>query len=489
MNNYRRPVKFKRNRIPRRHRKFKLKPNSAVLFVSVFVLIVIVATVMLGNHLKELADQIAPPDNTGEDTTDSDTTLKSDGISSITSADGSIRSGCLNISDYSSEEDLARQIKNIYATGFDSVTVPITYNGSLCYYSPAAITLSYMTENAELPTLQSIIDLIRSVGKDYGITPKVTAYYQLSSQNMTDPVLSEASFLFDTAIVAEAYSLGADEVLVSGFSLGGAADCETVISFIEKTKVSAPKIKLGLAFAPEAYATDTLSSYLETIAANTSFLAVSTESFDWSYSVSEETVVFTDENRDTVTTTQTVIHSAIYDQLTEAATSIKGSISLYGLRFLLNGDIPYSLAQAAEALYSKGAFDFYVVSAPLGGFVPDDFVPETDTDETEDEETTTKKEETKRPETTKPAVTTKEPDETDAPDTDPFESDTVTPDTDTSDTDNVTDGEETTVETPTEPDEPDTEEETLPETENTDETPDAPPTPEESDESVGSDTE
>lgn len=469
MNNYRRPVNFKRNRIPRRHRKFKIKPNSAVLFVSVFVIIVIVATVMLGNHLKELADQIAPPDNTGEDTTDADTTLKSDGVSSIISADGNIRSGCLDISEYSSDEELARQIKNIYAAGFDSVTVPISNNGSLCYYSPAAITLSYMTEDAELPKLQSIIEMIRSIGNDYGITPKVTAYYRLTSPNTTDPVLSEASFLFDTAIVAEAYTLGADEVLVSGFSLGGAADCETVISFIEKTKVSAPKIKLGLAFAPDVYATDTLSSYLETIAANTSFLAVSTDNFDWSYSVSEDTVVSTDENGETVTTTETVVYSVIYDQLTEAATSIKGSISLYGLRFLLNGDVAYSLCQATEALYSKGAFDFYVISAPTGGFVPDDFVPDSDTDEsTEDEETTTKKEETKKPETTKPTVTTDAPDETDAPDTAPHETDTDTPaDTDTdapdtddgtSDTDGTVGGDDTTDEAPTEPDTPDTEE-------------------------------
>ena len=326
-----------------------------------------------------------------------------------------------------------------------------------------------MQADAALPDLSKIINTIRSVGKEYGISPTVTAYYKLTTPETDDPVLTEVAFLFDTAIVAEAYTLGADEVLVSGFSLSDATDCDNVTAFIDKAKLSAPKIKLGLAFAPEVYADDASASYLEKIAAGTSFFAVNTDSLDWSYSVIEETFSSTDENGDTVFTTENVVYSVIYDELVNTAVSIKGSISLYGLRFLLNGDNAYSLAMAAEALSSKGAYDYYVITSPEGGHPPDDYEPETTTESDKKDEETKKPQ---KPETTqKPTVSTAPPEteETDppveAPDTD-SEPDTTESDTAEPTPPETEPSEETTESTPeteTTPPE-DTEDTTPPET-------------------------
>ncbi len=389
MNSYRRPVNFKRRHVPRRHSKYTPKPklNATVLFLTLFILAVIVGTVMLGNHLKSKVDEGKESSDTNVETKTEQSTPASGGISMIEPAEGNVRAGCLDISAITNEEDLIRRITDILASGYDAVTIPITKDNSLLYYSPAAAALSQLPADTNLPDLANVIKTVRETGENYGLTPTVTVYYKLTSTEITDPVLAEAAFLFDNAIVAEAHNLGADEVLISGFSLATSDDCDSILYFIEKLKTSAPAIKPGLSFTPDVYSVDVTAAYLEKLSAVTSFFAVDTSRLDWSYTVTEESVILTDENGDEIESTESVVFTAIYNDIINIATEIKGSISLYGLRFIINGENTYLLSEATEALYFKGAYDYYIVSAPEGGYGPD--LPDAEETETDGEETDT----------------------------------------------------------------------------------------------------
>ncbi len=387
MNSYRRPINFKRRRVPRRHSKYtpKAKLNTTVLFLAIFIIAVVVGTVMLGNYLKSKVDNGGATDDSDAETKKEESTPASGGISMIEPAEGNVRAGCLDISAISDEEDLVRRITHIFASGYDAVTIPVTKDNSLLYYSPAAAALSQLPTDASLPDLSEIIKKVRETGESYGFTPNVTVYYKLTSSGITDPVLSEAAFLFDNAIVAEAHNMGADEVIISGFPLVTAEDCDSILYFIEKLKTSAPEIKPGLSFTPDVYAVDVTASYLERLSSVTSFFAVDTSRLDWSYTVTEETVSETDENGEETEVTEQTVITGIYNDIVNVAGEIKGSISLYGLRFIIEGDNAYLLREATEALYFKGAYDHYVISAPEGGLGPE--LPsedETDTDESEE---------------------------------------------------------------------------------------------------------
>lgn len=409
MNSYRRPVHFRRSKIPRRKNSKKAKINTAVLIVLIFVIVCIVGTVMLGNYLKNRADDTSIPKETLPPETDADTTRTSEGLSTIEPAEGSVRSGCLDIKGVTDAAELDEKIRYIFASGYDSITVPIADDGSLLYYSPAAIALSHMQKDSLLPSLTDIISRIKKIAEEYRINPTVTAFYTLTSPNIDDPVLMEAAFLFDTAIVAEAHSLGADEILVSGFSLAEKPTEATnaVISFVEKLRATAKDIRIGLALPAETYMADNTAHHLETISSAVEYLAVETSELDWSHTVTEDTVYNTDENGDVIESVETVHLSSIYETLTGIAESIKGSTSLYGLRFLLNGDDPYTLVLAIDALALKNAHDFYVVTPTPVHFADED--DETDEDE-EDTAKTQKpdKEDTKKPETKPPETTKKE---------------------------------------------------------------------------------
>ncbi len=488
---YRRQVKFRRHRVPRRQSKYisKIKPNATVLFIVIFIIACIVFSVMLGNYLKKKAEENRPSVLDTATGTDTETSGTSSGVSSIGKSDGHLRSGCIDISDFSETEELTARLRNLFASGFDSVTLPISKDGALLYYSPAAVALSHMPADANLPSLTDIISLIKSVGAEYRIAPTVTAYYYLTAPETDDPVLTEASYLFDTAIISEAYSLGADEVLVSGFESDLHKDerRDALLLFVEKLESSAPDIKIGFAFAPEVYCTDTTAANLERIAAEIAFLAVDTSGLDWTYSVTEETVYMTDENGKTVETTETVVLSNIRGQLDEITAKAKGSISLYGLRFLLDGTNTYTLREATDVLYSKNALDYYVISSPEGAYSP--ILPETtETDPPKKSETTRPKpQETKPPETeTEPPETETEPPETETEppvtETEPPETETEPPVTETEPPETETEPPETETDPPeTETDPPETETEP-PEIET--EPPETETTPEETSSSI-----
>ncbi len=408
MNSYRRPVHFRRSRIPKRKNKFRTGINAAVLFVVIFVIVCIVGTVMLGNYLLDRAEETAGDTVTTPPPKETETTKMSDGLSQIEPADGSVRSGCLDIFGIKSADALDGEIRRILAAGYDSITVPVSQNGELLYYSPTAVALSHMDAASALPSLDSVIQKIKNIGREYSISPTVTLYYTLSSLSKEDPVLQEASFLFETAITTELVSYDADEVLISGFSLSeNASDgAEKIISFTEKMKDQKDGTKLGISLTYEVFADNSSAHLLEKLSSAADFMAVDLTYLDWTHTVSSETVYDTDENGISNERIETVHITPIYEEIIRIADMIKGSTSLYGLRFLLRGDIPYSLSEAISALSYSKAYDFYVITPSPLGEDPED---EPETEDTADD--TTRKndsKDTKPPKETEPKETEKD---------------------------------------------------------------------------------
>ena len=431
MNGWHAPIQYKRNRKKRRYGKKKLKINLTVLVIVVFVIACIVGTVMLGNYLRGKID----PDSSGDlpgGTTGHTPGGNGDGasVSDAAQSHNAKRSGCYTITSKDSDT-LLKNAARIFDSGYDSVTVPLTDDdGVLLYDSAAAKALSRQPEVTGLPDLGDIFTAIRNEGDARGLSPTLTVYYNMTYGDTSDAVISEATMLYETAVIAEAYSLGADEVLITGipvFSDGG-SDPDSVLSVIERLRTSAPKIKITLALPYEIFKDRSMSQTLDALADAADALAVDTRTLDWSYREELETFVYTDENGEEVTSTELVRHIAIFDELDRAAAEIRSSASLYSLSYIIYGDVMLLEKEAVDALIKNGVYSYYVVSADEDQTSPPppDTSNDPDTDDGDEGDgsisapTTTKKpESTKKPETTTAPPTDPEPGTTAAPDPEP----------------------------------------------------------------------
>ncbi|MCD8003390.1 MAG: hypothetical protein LUG88_05710 [Clostridia bacterium] len=405
------PIKYRRRRIKRRKstvgRAGKRQIPTAVIFVCAFVVFCIVGTVALGNYLLGKVEEGGVTDASSSTSTTTSTRYTS-GISSIAAAEGNVRSGCLDISDTSDLAVIRERVDFLFECGYNAVTIPVSkYDGTLYYMSDAAVALSRMSEDENLASLSDILDVIDASAEYYGIDADITVYYTATWCGISDNVLREAAILYDTAVIAECDAAGVDEVLISYFDVtADESGIDELISFTDKIKESAPDINLGLSFLIDIYSDTNYATLLEAAASCVSFLTVDISSIDLTY-VSTYGKVYTEnedssevaEDESTAEETAVVARdSSIYSDLSEAAEAIKGSISLYGLRFLLYGEDTYVLSESINAIYSAGAYNFYVITPTPTNTQEAD----TETDDTETEEDT----ETEAPATTKAEATT-----------------------------------------------------------------------------------
>ncbi|MCD8311570.1 MAG: hypothetical protein LUD43_03585 [Firmicutes bacterium] len=447
------PIKYRRRRIKRRKstvgRAGKRQIPTAVIFVCAFVVLCIVGTVALGNYLLGKVEEGGDTDASSSTSTTSSTRYTS-GISSIAAAEGNVRSGCLDISDTSDLEVIRERVDFLFECGYNAVTIPVSkYDGTLYYMSDAAVALSRMSEDENLASLSDILDVIDASAEYYGIDADITVYYTATWCGISDSVLREAAILYDTAVITECDAAGVDEVLISYFEVtADESGIDELISFTDKIKESAPDINLGLSFLIDIYSDTNYATLLEAAASCVSFLTVDISSIDLTY-VSTYGKVYT-ENEDSTeisedesTAEETAViarDSSIYSDLSEAAEAIKGSVSLYGLRFLLYGEDTYVLSESINAIYSAGAYNFYVITPTPTN------TQEADT-ETDGSGETEEDTETEAPATTKAEITTAAPETTKAEE--PVETTTETPaETTAESTEEST--EETPVETTTE---------------------------------------
>ncbi|MCD7783636.1 MAG: hypothetical protein LUI15_07110 [Firmicutes bacterium] len=460
------PIKYRRRRIKRRKstvgRAGKRQIPTAVIFVCAFVVLCIVGTVALGNYLLGKVDEGGDTDASSSTSSTSSTRYTS-GISSIAAAEGNVRSGCLDISDTSDLAVIRDRVDFLFECGYNAVTIPVSkYDGTLYYMSDAAVALSRMSEDENLASLSDILDVIDASAEYYGIDADITVYYTATWCGISDSVLREAAILYDTAVIAECDAAGVDEVLISYFEVtADESGIDELISFTDKIKESAPDINLGLSFLIDIYSDTNYATLLEAAASCVSFLTVDISSIDLTY-VSTYGKVYTENEdsseiaEDESTAEETAViarDSSIYSDLSEAAEAIKGSVSLYGLRFLLYGEDTYVLSESINAIYSAGAYNFYVITPTPTNTQEAD----TETDGTETEEDT----ETEAPAATKAETTTAAPETTKAEE--PEETTTEAPDETTAENPAETTAEsteESTAETPVETTTESTEEET-----------------------------
>ncbi|MCD8056339.1 MAG: hypothetical protein LUE25_06500 [Clostridiales bacterium] len=369
------PIKYRRRRIKRRKstvgRAGKRQIPTAVIFVCAFVVFCIVGTVALGNYLLGKVDEGGVTDASSSTSTTSSTRYTS-GISSIAAAEGNVRSGCLDISDTSDLAVIRERVDFLFECGYNAVTIPVSkYDGTLYYMSDAAVALSRMSEDENLASLSDILDVIDASAEYYGIDADITVYYTATWCGISDSVLREAAILYDTAVIAECDAAGVDEVLISYFEVtADESGIDELMSFTNKIKESAPDINLGLSFLIDIYSDTNYATLLEAAASCVSFLTVDISSIDLTY-VSTYGKVYTENEdsseiaEDESTAEETAViarDSSIYSDLSEAAEAIKGSVSLYGLRFLLYGEDTYVLSESINAIYSAGAYNFYVIT-------------------------------------------------------------------------------------------------------------------------------
>ncbi|MCD8315398.1 MAG: hypothetical protein LUD44_07195 [Firmicutes bacterium] len=425
------PIKYRRRRIKRRKstvgRAGKRQIPTAVIFVCAFVVLCIVGTVALGNYLLGKVEDGGDTDASSSTSSTSSTRYTS-GISSIAAAEGNVRSGCLDISDTSDLAVIRERVDFLFECGYNAVTIPVSkYDGTLYYMSDAAVALSRMSEDENLASLSDILDVIDASAEYYGIDADITVYYTATWCGISDSVLREAAILYDTAVIAECDAAGVDEVLISYFEVtADESGIDELISFTDKIKESAPDINLGLSFLIDIYSDTNYATLLEAAASCVSFLTVDISSIDLTY-VSTYGKVYTENEdsseiaEDESTAEETAViarDSSIYSDLSEAAEAIKGSVSLYGLRFLLYGEDTYVLSESINAIYSAGAYNFYVITPTPTNTKEAD----TETDGTETEEDT----ETEAPAATKSETTTAAPETTKAEE--PVETTTEAPD-------------------------------------------------------------
>ncbi len=472
------PIKYRRRRVKRRKstvgRAGKRQIPTAVIFVCVFVVFCIVGTVALGNYLLGKVEEGGGTD-AASSTSGTSSTRYTSGISSIAAAEGNVRSGCLDISDTSDLAVIRERVDFLFECGYNAVTIPVSkYDGTLYYMSDAAVALSRMSEDENLASLSDILDVIDASAEYYGIDAGVTVYYTATWCGISDSVLREAAILYDTAVIAECDAAGVDEVLISYFEVtADESGIEELTSFTDKIKESAPDINLGLSFLIDIYSDTSYATLLEAAASNVSFLTVDISSIDLTYvstygkvyTENEDSTEITDDESTAEETAVIARDSSIYSDLSEAAEAIKGSVSLYGLRFLLYGEDTYVLSESINAIYSAGAYNFYVITPTPTN------TQEADT-ETDDSSETEEDTETEAPAATKAETTTAAPETTKAEE--PEESTTENPVETTTENpaETTTEApEESTAETPVETTAESTEEETTTAAETTTEAP------------------
>ncbi len=419
MNGYHAPIQYKhsgksRRRYNRYGRK-KLRINLTVLFVVLFIIGCFVGAVILGNYLKDKVGGAGGVDETFFDTNDNAGAGPHPSVSDAAQSHASHRSGCFF--PYASE-DIYALSGRIFDSGYDAVTIPLKdAAGTLLYYSSAAETLSRLPEGVELADLRDTMSAVRAAGRARGMEPQITLYFDMTYSASSDPVISEATLLYETAVIAEAFSLGADNVLITGLPTDGGriTDADGIMAVIEKLRSSAPDIKLTLAFPPETFSDRSMSQTLDALAKAAGALAVDTLGLDWSYSETEEEYTYTDEQGQQATGIGTVRQSSIYSALDAAASSIKSSVSLYSLSFVIRGNVTYNESEAVDALSRNGAYGYFVISAPeeyhapaspeTGSGTEPDTTAKPGGNTKPDKPETTKPPETKPPTTTPPATT------------------------------------------------------------------------------------
>lgn len=294
-----------------------------VVLILAILLLVAIATVMLGLLLKSRSELISTISQTPEETSAKQPSVMNhdNNTSSL-----HLNAGTIDIRSGTTAE-VKRQVDALPFAGYDSLSIQLTgADGKLLYASPsiAAVTRTDKTgvpmENIQTATTAATMRYLRS-----SAVISVGSFF-------TDTATAEAAASLDGLIVREIESLGFSEVILTDapfydeFTEEGFKLFRTYLSTLRR---NAPSIDIGVAFLPAVYTNEASLKNLNMLSLYADFLALDVR-----------------QNKSTFAA--------------EQATDLSQAYSLYSLRTLLtSGDVQAPAIRTALA--SAGCKNFQYV--------------------------------------------------------------------------------------------------------------------------------
>lgn len=310
-----------------------------VIFVCITASVIMFCAVLLGLHLKNKVNNIAPSSDlntagaeTGNGVSEpqSPANIGSAGGASEKFAQNSINGDCLDISETASlsPEKINSAVVNIVDQGYSAVSVNLTdTDGNLLYLSDAAASVSRIkADNSSGKSLPDI-EVLKSIASAAGelkipCSAIITIDFSNRKNHSDDSIAYEAALFFDCAIVKELESIGFTEIILRGYTFSGiereqiAFDASDINEYIKALKAAAPGVLVGIALPPDIYRNVRYTPAIESISQKADILAI-----DICYEIHTET------NPDD-----------IFNAVSDICTAIPGSFSMYNIRALLSGD-------------------------------------------------------------------------------------------------------------------------------------------------------
>ena len=242
----------------------KLKFPRRLLFFLIVALIIFIIAVIAGNGLKSKVEKIK---SESDGTTYSLETEKSSMETMAVTAEhdsalASVSAGNFDPAGVTDEYSVRERVSALIAEGYNAVSYNVfSEDGSLTYASPAMEALT------RLPASEKLLP--------YSLLGTTVACVKGSHMRMCAVLLCSDNTDSDCAVAGELYSLGFEEILVTGFE-SSVPDDETVSrigSYLDAMKKSAP-VDFGVLLSDVVLSDSKNAPFVEKIYAKANFLAI-----------------------------------------------------------------------------------------------------------------------------------------------------------------------------------------------------------------------
>ena len=346
----------------------KKKILFRILFVLLTAVIIIAATVILGNYLRSKVDSPDTADGVGREDIVTETVEPI--ISSPPSENGagssvSVRAVCVPLDDPNppaaetgkggvSPRSFSDRLRAA-ADGCTGVIIPLTGDeGRLLYNSARIAEFSRTPDNPALMSVTGVrecVDAARSLGlRTTGVI--------IAGAGTTSPDRAfELALETDSRIAADAAEAGFDEIVICSLVTDPAQftgdGMHKILRYVNQVVPAAGSTVVGISLTPEIYMTASLSPQVEMLVSRSVFLALS---------VAPE--------------------NSTADYLTEMCDTLSGTLSVYNMRLILTPN-DTSQADGIAAYLAAIGHENYQFAKVLPEAEPDNTV--TEAEETNDE--------------------------------------------------------------------------------------------------------
>ena len=354
-------------------KKSKKKILIRIAFVIICALLLLLVSVLLGNHLKKKADSslsLSTGNDYTEDTSDNIKDFFPDGIPVKDPSEASRELCAASIDITSADAETLCDMIDSLSDEYNAVSFRInSSDGKLVYISPALMdyvgldaslidTRANITTNDEDETPKSfdVYENLREViikAKAKGL--RTVALYETDGRSLEHTVEGLSAREIDSIIAGELTALGCDEILIDGlYSETGQLPHETlraIISYLAALRTRSESTLIGLNFPDHIYLIPQNASVIKTLSEYADVLAISISS---SSSDPDEA------------------YSLVYDN----CYSLKGNFSMYNLRCIIvsdSADAAVAIHASLKALYAKSfQYTLYVENPTFEPSVADE---------------------------------------------------------------------------------------------------------------------